>query len=289
MNDLAVENQGNFQETLKINTLLEINKVLGSSMDLKRSVSNVMEILAIRLTMSHGSLVLLDSETNELIMEVVYGSNNRGLEKNNIHKQVIESGLSAAVPSFGDTPLFFDSLSMPDIKKRDISYLCVPMKVEDIAVGAFIVDRLFDDSIAYSEDLVLLNCITSLISQTIKIYHTVEKEKEELIKENNSLRNELEKLKENNNKNKYDLTTNLQKQHCIEGVLEKKLDEIITVMDIEIDGKRRLYSDIISKVEKILIKLALNRTNNIKYEAARFLGINRNTLHKKMNDLKISS
>jgi transcriptional regulator with GAF, ATPase, and Fis domain len=288
MKDLSKENQGNFQETLKINTLLEINKVLGSSLDLKRSLSNVMDILALRLTMSQGSLILLDSETKELIMEVVYGPDKQGVEERNIHKKVIESGLPVAVPIFGGTPLFLDSLKIPDIKKQDISYLCVPMKIEDIAVGVFVVDRLFDDSVAFGEDLTLLNSITSLIAQTVKIYYTVEKEKKDLIRENKHLRHELEKLKGVNTIDRHELRTNPQKQLSIEKVLEKKLDEIITVMDVKTEGKRRLYADIISNVEKTLIKLALNRTKNIKYEAARFLGINRNTLHKKMNDLNIS-
>ncbi|MEW6614492.1 MAG: helix-turn-helix domain-containing protein [Thermodesulfobacteriota bacterium] len=288
MKDLSKENQENFQETLKINTLLEINKALGSSLDLKSSLSNVMNILASRLTMSQGSLILLDSETKELIMEVVYGPNKQGIEDGDIHKKVFESGLPAAISSLGGPPLFLDSSKISDIKKQDISYLCVPMKIEGMAMGVLIVDRLFDDSVEFNEDLILLNSITSIIAQTINIYYTAEKEKKDLIRENKYLRLELEKLKDVNTIDRHELRTNPQKQLSIEKVLEKKLDEIITVMDVTTEGKRRLYDDIISNVEKILIKLALKRTKNIKYEAARFLGINRNTLYKKMNDLNIS-
>ena len=122
----------------------------------------------------------------------------------------------------------------------------------------------------------------------LEINKALSKEREDLIRENLHLRHELEKLKGVNPIDRHELKTNPQKQLSIEKVLEKKLDEIITVLDVKTEGKRRLYADIVSNVEKILIKLALNRTKNIKYEAARFLGINRNTLHKKMNDLNIS-
>ncbi|MBI4620691.1 MAG: hypothetical protein HY739_11105 [Desulfobacterales bacterium] len=288
MKDLSKENQGNFQETLRINALLEISKALSSSPDIKMSLNKVMNTLALCLTMSQGSLILLDSETKELIMEVVYGPGKQGTEERDIHKKVIESGLPVAVSSFGGTPLFLDSSKMPDIKKQDISYLCVPMKTEDTVVGVLTVDRLFDDSVAFGEDLILLNSITSIIARTIKICNTVEKERKDLIRENKLLRHELEKLKGVNPIDRHELKTNPQKQLSIEKVLEKKLDEIITVLDVKTEGKRRLYADIISNVEKILIKLALNRTKSIKYEAARFLGINRNTLHKKMHDLNIS-
>ena len=129
---------------------------------------------------------------------------------------------------------------------------------------------------------------TLRINALLEISKALSKERDDLIRENLHLRHELEKLKGVNAIDRHELKTNPQKQLSIEKVLEKKLDEIITVLDVKTEGKRRLYADIISNVEKILIRLALNRTKNIKYEAARFLGINRNTLHKKMNDFNIS-
>ncbi|KAF0121407.1 MAG: Fis family transcriptional regulator [bacterium] len=129
---------------------------------------------------------------------------------------------------------------------------------------------------------------TLKINTLLEINKALSKEREDLTRENLRLRDELEKLKGVNPIDRSELKANPQKQLSIEKVLEKKLDEIITVLDVKTVGKRRLYADIISNVEKTLIKLALNRTKNIKYEAARFLGINRNTLHKKMNDLNIS-
>jgi DNA-binding protein Fis len=48
-----------------------------------------------------------------------------------------------------------------------------------------------------------------------------------------------------------------------------------------------LFHDVISIVERILIKIALRKTNSVQVAAAQFLGINRNTLRKKIKDLKI--
>jgi DNA-binding protein Fis len=50
-----------------------------------------------------------------------------------------------------------------------------------------------------------------------------------------------------------------------------------------------LFDDIIAIVEKILIKAALIRVGNVQVAAAQLLGINRNTLRKKMQDLKIKT
>ena len=74
----------------------------------------------------------------------------------------------------------------------------------------------------------------------------------------------------------------------IENVLEKRLANIVTILSSENPGKSRLYEEILSMVERILIRNALRRSNNIKSAAATFLGINRNTLHKKIEKLGIN-
>lgn len=48
-----------------------------------------------------------------------------------------------------------------------------------------------------------------------------------------------------------------------------------------------LYGNIINEVEKSLITLTLNFANGNKSKASKILGINRNTLHKKICLLKI--
>ena len=43
-----------------------------------------------------------------------------------------------------------------------------------------------------------------------------------------------------------------------------------------------LYDRVIGEVEKILLAAALEKTDHVQTEAARFLGINRNTLSRKI-------
>jgi hypothetical protein len=59
----------------------------------------------------------------------------------------------------------------------------------------------------------------------------------------------------------------------VETVLEKRIDDIVTLLSSESYGKSSLYEDIQSIFDRILIKIALQRSNNIKSAAAAFLGI----------------
>lgn len=74
---------------------------------------------------------------------------------------------------------------------------------------------------------------------------------------------------------------------AVEIILEKKIEDIVNLLGSIEKGKSTLYGDVISLVERCLIKIALRRCENIKTSAASFLGINRNTLHKKIDQLSI--
>jgi DNA-binding protein Fis len=65
-------------------------------------------------------------------------------------------------------------------------------------------------------------------------------------------------------------------------IVEKKLEEIATVLCSTAMGKSKLYDEVITMVERCLFKAALKNTNNVKSAAAAYLGINRNTFQNKM-------
>ena len=73
----------------------------------------------------------------------------------------------------------------------------------------------------------------------------------------------------------------------VEDIIEEKLEDIVTLLCSTDTEKSRLHEEILSIFEKSMIKIALKRSNNVKTAAADFLGINRNTLHKKMGKLGI--
>ena len=72
-----------------------------------------------------------------------------------------------------------------------------------------------------------------------------------------------------------------------EEVLEKKLDDIATILCKAETDKSRIYEEVMAMVERSLVRIALRRSNHVKSAAAAYLGINRNTFQKKMVSLGI--
>jgi DNA-binding NtrC family response regulator len=75
---------------------------------------------------------------------------------------------------------------------------------------------------------------------------------------------------------------------AVEEILEKKLEDIATVLSASGGRKSKLYEEVMAMVEKGLFKIALRRSNHVKSSAAAFLGISRNTFTDKMVKLGIN-
>ena len=73
----------------------------------------------------------------------------------------------------------------------------------------------------------------------------------------------------------------------LEEILEKKLEDISTLLCSAGDKKSSVYEDVIYMVERSLFKIALKRCNHVKSSSAAYLGINRNTFQKKMAKLEL--
>lgn len=76
---------------------------------------------------------------------------------------------------------------------------------------------------------------------------------------------------------------------AVEEILEKKLDDLATVLSASDNGKSKLHEEVMAMVEKGLFRIALRRSSNVKSTAAAYLGINRNTFTDKMAKLGLDS
>jgi Nif-specific regulatory protein len=105
---------------------------------------------------------------------------------------VINTGKTIIVPSISDNPLFLDRTgSRKKLNKRDIAFICVPIKIGNEVIGTISVDRLVTEGTYFEEDVRLLTIIASTISQAVRLRQLAQEELDKIKEENRRLQDEL--------------------------------------------------------------------------------------------------
>ena len=183
-----------------ITCLYKITRTIHATLDLRKSLYKVLDLLSEHLGMNRGSITLLNPNSSEIHIEVArdisHREKTRGRYKlgEGITGRVIESGRPMAVPVIDEEPLFLDKTKARSrIDKSRISFVCVPIKEGLRVIGALSVDRLFDASSPLDEDIRLLTIISTLIAQKVSLLEKINREQDQLREENIRLKKELDK------------------------------------------------------------------------------------------------
>ncbi|HUU80611.1 MAG TPA: sigma 54-interacting transcriptional regulator [Acidobacteriota bacterium] len=184
----------------EIECLYEITKAIHATLDLRKSLYKVLDILADNLGMNRSSITLLNPETSEIHIEVAHGISSaektRGRYKlgEGITGRVVASGRPMAIPQINEEPLFLDrTRARSRIDKSKISFLCVPIKEGRRIIGALSADRSSEEVYSLDEDVRLFTVISSLIAQKVALLESINREQDQLREENVRLKRELNK------------------------------------------------------------------------------------------------
>ncbi len=187
---------GNIEE---LSLLLEISQILDSSLDLRDVVGPVLEAIERNMPIVRGSLTLLNRETEEISISAALGLTRREQERGTyrlgegITGKVFQTGRPAVVPRVSEEPLFLNRTGArrhEDI--GELSFLCVPIKLENSVIGALSVDKLYTPARSLDADVRTLSIIASLISQAVRLRQTAQEEQQRLLEENTRLQEALE-------------------------------------------------------------------------------------------------
>jgi len=187
----------NYDKTVEISALYETSKLLGSSLNLRSNLRNVMRVLSEYLDMKRGTVSLRSN--NEVTIVAAQGMSEEEIKRGRyklgegIIGQVAKHGSPIVIPNIGEEPLFLNKTGARKmIKKENIAFLCVPIKFKNEVLGVLSVDRLFGSKgVSFEEDLRLLKIIASLIAQSVKLHMEVEREREAFLEEKENLKRQL--------------------------------------------------------------------------------------------------
>ena len=185
------------REALEMAVLHEITKALADPSNLPEFAYKTFELLDEKMGMMRGTLRLLNLATHEITTEVAYGvseeAKRRGKYKigEGITGRVIEKGEPAVIPRVDEDPVFLNrTRSRGDITRRDISFICVPIKLGTETLGAISVDRLFAKDLDFAADVRFLSILAMMFAQAAKLKRIIDDE-EQLLSENLKLKDEL--------------------------------------------------------------------------------------------------
>jgi transcriptional regulator with GAF, ATPase, and Fis domain len=233
----------------------------------------VMAILSEYFSIKYSALFLQDPQKDSLHVEALYGIEKEihpltcPSQKGTIGK-VLESRQPMTIQNLSQEPLYEEMMkSQKRIDKIQPPLLCIPLITDDEPMGVINVNSLYGPRHEFVEDFQFLSILSAILSPVIKNYQL---KKGELLSKDSKPKT---------------------KSHLLDEILEQKLAEVLNKIDpyVEIKTKMGIFDDIIRVVEKILIKSALERVDHVQIAAAQLLGINRNTLRKKMKELKIKA
>lgn len=185
-------------ETLKIRALSEVCQLIGRAVHLDTTLSRILKVLHDTLHMKRATLVLLDPNRKRLSIKASYGlsveEEKRGIYglSEGICGQIFQTGSPCVVPDISNEPLFLNrTRARTEISKESLSFLGVPIKIEEKSVGVLTVDHLFGPDVSFQEDMSFLEILATLIGQFLMLHHAISQKEEKLVAENKSLKAEL--------------------------------------------------------------------------------------------------
>ena len=185
-------------ERLELQALYQISQLIGSALDIKKTLSEVLRILHETLRMERATLVLQEEGGEHLSIAASYGLSKEE-EKRGIYRlgegvigRIFQSAVPFVVPDIHSEPLFLNRTgARANLPKGEISFLGVPVMLPEGPVGVLSVDRLFDQEISSEEDIRFLTVVAMLIAQFLRLHKTVSLRQRVLVEENLLLKKEL--------------------------------------------------------------------------------------------------
>src|SRR5688572_21627335 len=155
----------------------------------------MMQIISDQLDMHRGALVLLDESSGRLRTVAAVGLTADEIDRG---KYALGEGVTGNVVATGRPRIIPDLRTEPDFLNRTgrlahegegaISFICVPIKIENRVAGALSVDKPFVSDERLRSDQRFLDIIAAFLAQAIQINRMVLRQKEELLEENAQLR-----------------------------------------------------------------------------------------------------
>jgi Nif-specific regulatory protein len=178
--------------------LNEVCKDLSTTLDLDETLRRILFSFSQLLQLNRGTITLLNPKTETAYIIASVGlsriEQSRGLYKmgEGITGRVIETGESVVIPLISKDSRFLDKTRSRSRNRKQLSFLCVPIRRGGKVVGALSTDRNYDPKHNLKQDLQILAITTNIIAHIMDMHNLREVERNRLMEENKNLKSKLQ-------------------------------------------------------------------------------------------------
>src|SRR3990172_3999909 len=162
------------QKVKGLSTLIEVNALISSSLNLDQILENMMAISKQVMNADASSLMLIDEKTNELVYQVALGKVGEKLKQE--FRLKLGQGIAGSVAQEGKPLLIEDVYTHPKFYRgadeatgyRTKSMIAVPLKVGDRITGVAQVINRLDEKPFDADDLELFIALCGMAAIAIE-------------------------------------------------------------------------------------------------------------------------
>jgi Nif-specific regulatory protein len=192
-------NKLEFGQDRDLLTIYDVSKILSSSLNLPRTLREVLNVLVHYLGIRRGMVSVLQP-SGELRLVAAYGLSKEEFRRGRfepgegITGKILQSGMPVVLHNIADEPLYLNRTgSLEGTENQPVSFVGVPIKIGTQVVGVLSLDHLADTySGSFQKKVMLLSMVANLIGQAIRLQQGVVAEREALVQEQRRLKTELQ-------------------------------------------------------------------------------------------------
>ena len=159
----------------ELRLLFELSQLLDGAAHIGETLDGALCLMARHMAMMRGSISLVSPGDGSIHIESSYGLNAAEQARGHyaagegVTGTVIRTGRPMVISNVSDEPLFLNRTRSRNLRKDAVSFICVPIRADDQAIGALSVDRLFADTSTLEEDARLLTIIASMLARAARV------------------------------------------------------------------------------------------------------------------------
>ena len=186
------------RQVQQLECLYKVSQVLAAGARQQETLAGVLAILDKELGLNRGTITLLAPEGNEIRIEAVHDLPQEQSRKityrigEGVTGKVMETGKAMIVPKVSQESLFLNRFERWNVTKQELSFICVPIVIDNQVIGTISVDRPFEQTAPLDDEMRVLSIVASMIAHDLRARRERVSGRQELEEEIVRLRRELE-------------------------------------------------------------------------------------------------